>query len=63
MESAIERFLRESGKPMHRIQIRDHLKGLGIVGQEQNPLGVVSNILSSSERFTATGNGLWELTP
>ena len=61
MEDSIEYFLRQNGKPMHRIHIRDHLKEKGIVGQEQNPLGVVSNVLSSSDKFQAVGSGLWKL--
>jgi hypothetical protein len=61
MESEIEEFLRASGKPMHRIQIRDHLTENGIIGHEANPLANVSNVLSTSTRFRPAGNGLWEL--
>lgn len=61
METAIEQFLIANNKPMHRMQITDHLKEKNIVGKEQNPVGVVSNMLSSSSRFKPVGNGLWTL--
>lgn len=61
IEAAIEQALRESGTPLHRIQIMDYLKRQGIVGSEQNPLGVVSNALSASKRFKIVGNGIWGL--
>jgi hypothetical protein len=62
METAIEGFLRQNGKPMHRMQIKDYLIELGIVGDEFNPIANVSNILSTSKKFKSKGNGLWGLT-
>jgi len=61
METAIERFLRENSQPMHRIQIKDHLLELGIVGEERDPLAHVSSVLSASPRFISVSNGLWTL--
>lgn len=61
METQTEKFLLANNGTMHRVQIKDHLQELGIVGKEESPLGVVSNMLSSSAKFKSVGNGLWTL--
>jgi carbamoylphosphate synthase large subunit len=61
METAIEQFLQDNSRSMHRTQITEHLKELGVCGQERNPLDNVSSILSASKRFIPVGNGLWAI--
>lgn len=61
VETAIEQFLQDNSRPMHRTQITEHLKEIGVCGQERNPLDSVSSILSTSKRFIPVGNGLWAI--
>lgn len=61
IEAGIEQFLRDAGRPMHRMQIKEYLVEIGVVGTEKDPLANVSGILSTSKKFRPQGNGLWVL--
>lgn len=60
MEESIVGLLRNG--QMHRGRILDHLKSLGIMGHEKNPMNDLAGFLSAHrDRFVSDGNGNFRL--